>query len=57
MRNFPGQTPQQFLQTLNREYATLKVVREVTKKGYHVQKKRIKATGEVKLIAVKRVWA
>ena len=49
-------TPQEFLQNLNKEYATLKVVREVTRKGYHIEKRHIKKTGEVKLIAVKRVW-
>lgn len=47
---------QDFLQIVQKEYATVKVVRAVTQKGYRVQSRMIMETGELKLVVVKRGW-
>jgi hypothetical protein len=46
----------EFLQAVQKEYATQKVVRAITQKGYRVQSRKITETGEIKLVAVKRGW-
>ncbi len=48
---------QDFLQVVQKEYATQKVVKAVTQKGYRVQSRRITKTGEIKLVVVNRGWS
>lgn len=47
----------EFLQAVQKEYATQKVIRTVTQKGYRVQSRVITETGEIKLVVVKRGWS
>ena len=44
----------QFLSDVQKEYATVRVINEVKRKGYRVQSRRVTETGEIKLLVVKR---
>ncbi len=48
---------QDFLQVVQKEYATQKVVNAVTQKGYRIQSRRTTKTGEIKLVVVNRGWS
>ena len=48
---------QDFLQVVQKEYATQKVVKAITQKGYRIQSRRTTETGEIKLVVVNRGWS
>jgi predicted DNA-binding WGR domain protein len=49
-----GSTRKEFINSVQREYATTKVLHELRKKGYRIKSRSINDAGEIKLLVVKR---
>lgn len=49
-----GNTPNKFLNEIQREYATQKIINAIRKRGYRLQSRKNTETGEIKLLVVKR---
>ena len=49
-----GCSRKDFINKIQREYATTKVLYELRKKGYRIRSRSITDTGEIKLLVVKR---
>lgn len=47
----------EFVNRVQREYATTKVLHELRKKGYRIKSRSVNDTGELKLLVVKRGFA
>ena len=52
-----GSNRRDFVNTIQKEYATTKVLHELRKKGYRIRSRSINDTGEIKLLVVKRGFA
>ena len=52
-----GCTRKDFINKVQKEYATTKVLHELRKKGYRIKSRSISDTGEIKLLVVKRGFA
>lgn len=55
-RRAVGKSEREFLDEVQQEYSTVKVIKSVTARGYQVQSRNISETGEIQLVAVKRGW-
>ena len=49
-----GCARKEFVDKVQREYATTKVLHELRKKGYRIKSRSVNDTGEIKLLVVKR---
>jgi len=49
-----GCSRKDFINNVQKEYATTKVLHELRKKGYRIKSRSISNTGEIKLLVVKR---
>ena len=52
-----GCSRKEFVNKVQKEYATTKVLHELRKKGYRIRSRSISDTGEIKLLVVKRGFA
>jgi len=52
-----GCSRKEFINKIQKEYATTKVLLELRKKGYRIKSRSISNTGEIKLLVVRRGFA